>query len=71
MNGKQTNAICGSMVFLARMQDLPAYLSNDDIRNSINVYVEILDEANISEQIINFFYLEALDILNRREDLTK
>lgn len=71
MNKIQTEVLCAAMVFLATMQDIPAYLSNDDIRNSINIYVEILDEANISEQIINFFYLEALDILNHREDLTK
>lgn len=71
MNKIQTEVLCAAMVFLATMQDSPAHLSNDDIRNSINVYVEILDEANISEQIINFFYLEALGILNRREDLTK
>ena len=71
MNKNQTYAICAAMIFLATLQDCPAYLSNNDLRNTINKYVEILDEANISEQIINFFYLEALDILNRREDLTK
>ena len=71
MNKEQIKAICDAMVFLAKMQDLPAYLSNADIRYSINKYAEILDEANISEQVVNFFYFEAIDILNHREDLTK
>ena len=71
MNKNQTYAICAAMIFLATMQDCPAHLSNDDIRNSINKHAEILEEVKVSEQIVNFFYFEALDILNHREDLTK
>ena len=71
MNKIQTEVLCVAMIFLASIQDTPAYLSNDDLRNSINMYTELLEEANVSEQIINFFYFEALDILNHREDLTK
>ena len=71
MNKIQTEVLCAAMIFLASIQDTPAYLSNDDLRNSINMYTELLEEANVSEQIINFFYFEALDILNHREDLTK
>lgn len=71
MNKIQTEAICNAMVFLANMQDLPAYLSNDDIWYNINDQTEILEEANVSEQITDFFYFAALDILNHREDLTK
>ena len=71
MNKIQTEVLCAAMIFLASIQDMPAYLSNDDIQYSINKHAEILEEANISEKIVNFFYFEALDILNHREDLTK
>ena len=71
MNKIQTEALCAAMIFLASIQDMPAYLSNDDIQYSINKHAEILEEVKVSEQIVNFFYFEALDILNHREDLTK
>lgn len=71
MNKIQTEVLCAAIIFLASIQDTPAYLSNDDLRNTINKYAEILEEAKVSKKIVNFFYFEALDILNNREDLTK